>query len=134
MTPLFGFQHWMLIGVASQMPSVPSSLRPCCSPNDALITHHCTRFGDPSDNLSAFVADEGHDHGVQVEEEHEQVESELDEALLLVHIQLAEDFRGIKKMLVLDDPGSHVSMNTELGTNRLPFALPPYSGHHPRIL
>ena len=51
-----------------------------------------------------FVADQGHNHAVQVEEEHQQVETQLDERLLLVHVQLAEDLSRIQQVLVLVDP------------------------------
>lgn len=54
--------------------------------------------------LPRLVPDQGHDHGVEVEEEHEQVEAELDEGLLLVHVQLAEDLGRVEEVLVLEDP------------------------------
>ena len=53
--------------------------------------------------LPALVADEGDDHGVEVEEEHEQVEAELDEGFLLVHVQLAEDLGRVEEVLVFED-------------------------------
>lgn len=76
----------------------------------------------------AFVADEGDDHAVQVEEEHQEVEAQLDERFLelahgrvsyrahsrrarkpmitnlLVHIQLAENLGRIQQVLVVVDP------------------------------
>jgi hypothetical protein len=79
----------------------------------------------------ALVTDEGNDHAVQIEEEHEKVESQLDERLLkshtqelaggsrgrcapnrpkgvaaylLVHIQLAEDLGRVQQVLVVVDP------------------------------
>ena len=51
-----------------------------------------------------LVADEGDDHAVEVEEEHQQVETELDERLLLVYVQLAEDLGRVEQVLVLEDP------------------------------
>ena len=51
-----------------------------------------------------FVADQGHNHAVQVEEEHQEVETQLDERFLLVHVQLAEDLSRIQQVLVLVDP------------------------------
>ena len=51
-----------------------------------------------------LVADKGDDHAVEVEEEHQQVETKLDERFLLVHIKLPEDFSRIQEMLVLEDP------------------------------
>jgi gamma-glutamyl phosphate reductase len=32
------------------------------------------------------------------------VETKLDERLLLVHVKLPEDLRGVKQVLVLEDP------------------------------
>ena len=55
-------------------------------------------------HLTPLVSDEGNDHGVEVEEEHEQVETELDERLLLVHVQLPEDLGSVEQVLVLEDP------------------------------
>ena len=51
-----------------------------------------------------FVANESHDHAVEVEEEHQKVETKLDERLLLVHVELPEDLRGVEQVLVLEDP------------------------------
>ena len=42
--------------------------------------HHSTRSRQGS--LMRFVADQGHNHAVQVEEEHQEVETELDEGFL----------------------------------------------------
>ena len=39
------------------------------------------------------------DHGIQVEEEHDEVESQLDETFLLVTVKSSKDFCGIKHML-----------------------------------
>ena len=55
-------------------------------------------------HLSPLVSDQSNDHAVKVEEEHKQVEAKLDERLLLVHIKLPEDLRGVKQVLVLEDP------------------------------
>lgn len=50
-----------------------------------------------------LVADEGDDHAVEVEEEHDEVEAELDERFLLVYVELSENLSGIQKVLVLED-------------------------------
>lgn len=42
-------------------------------------------------------------HAVEVEEEHDEVEAQLDEALLFVHVELAEDLRGVEQVLLLVD-------------------------------
>lgn len=55
-------------------------------------------------HLSPLVPDQSDDHAVEVEEEHKQVEAKLDEGFLLVHIKLPEDLRGVKQVLVLEDP------------------------------
>lgn len=60
-------------------------------------------------HLPTFVPDESDNHGVEVEEEHEQVETELDEGLLLVHVQLSEDLSGVEQVLVLEDPVQNMS-------------------------
>jgi hypothetical protein len=53
-----------------------------------------------------LVADEGDNHTVEIEEEHQQVETKLDERFLLVHIKLPEDLCRIQEMLVLEDSAS----------------------------
>lgn len=55
-------------------------------------------------HLSSLVPDKGDDHRVEVEEEHEQVETKLNEGLLLVHVQFPEDLGGVEQVLVLEDP------------------------------
>lgn len=57
-------------------------------------------------HLSPLVPDQSDDHRVEVEEEHQQVETKLDERLLLMHVELPEDLRGIEQVLVLEDPTS----------------------------
>ena len=54
--------------------------------------------------LPRLVPDKRDDHAVEVEEEHEQVEAELDERLLLVDVEFAEDLRGVEEVLVFEDP------------------------------
>jgi hypothetical protein len=56
--------------------------------------------------LSPLIPDQSDDHAVEVEEEHKQVETKLDERLLLVHVELPKDLRGVKQVLVLEDPVS----------------------------
>jgi hypothetical protein len=50
-----------------------------------------------------LVLDQGHDHAVKVEKEHDQVETELGEGFPLVDIQLAEDLRGVQQVSVVKD-------------------------------
>jgi hypothetical protein len=58
--------------------------------------------------LAPLISDQSNDHGVEVEEEHKQVETELDERLLLVHVKLPEDLRSVEQVLVLEDPVGHI--------------------------
>ena len=58
----------------------------------------------PCTHLTPLVPDKSDDHRVEVEEEHQKVETKLDERLLLVHVELPEDLRRVQKMLVLKDP------------------------------
>ena len=55
-------------------------------------------------HLTPLVPDKSDDHRVEVEEEHQKVETKLDERLLLVHVELPEDLRGVEQVLVLKDP------------------------------
>ena len=72
----------------------------------------------------ALVADQGDNHAVEVEEEHQEVETQLDERFLgsdrgsalrdsarepnktnlLVHVQLAENLGRVQQVLILVDP------------------------------
>lgn len=77
------------------------------------------------EHLVRLVFDQGDDHAVEVEKEHDEVEPELDERLLrgglaslplrrlglqkgfpylLVHIKLAEDLSRVEKVGVVDNP------------------------------
>lgn len=47
-----------------------------------------------------LIADEGDDHAVEIEEEHDKMETELGEGFPLVYIQLAEDLRRIQEVRV----------------------------------
>ena len=58
----------------------------------------------PCTHLTPLVPDKSDDHRVEVEEEHQKVETKLDERLLLVHVELPEDLRGVAQVLVLEDP------------------------------
>jgi len=61
--------------------------------------------------LPPLVSDQSNDHGVEVEEEHKQVETKLDEGLLLVHVKLPEDLCGVKQVLVLEDPVRRITVS-----------------------
>lgn len=51
---------------------------------------------------SRLITNQGDDHTVEVEEEHEKMEPKFDKGLLLVNVQLAEDLRRIQEMLIVD--------------------------------
>lgn len=50
-----------------------------------------------------LVPDQRDDHAVEVEKEHDQVEPEFDERLLLVPIQGAENFGSIQEVCIVED-------------------------------
>jgi len=50
-----------------------------------------------------LVTDQGDYHRVEVEEEHDKMETELEKGFLLVYIQLPEDLSGVQKMCVIQD-------------------------------
>jgi len=56
-----------------------------------------------SSDLVGLVADEGDDHAVEVEEEHDEVEAKLDEGFLLMDVELSENLGRVKEVLVLED-------------------------------
>jgi len=58
---------------------------------------------EPVERLCGLVADKCNNHAVEVEEKHEQVESELDEGFLFVDVELAEDLGSVKKVGVVND-------------------------------
>jgi hypothetical protein len=53
-----------------------------------------------------LVLDQGHNHAVQVEEEHDKVETQLGERFPLMNIQLAEDLGSIQQVGVVDNPAN----------------------------
>jgi hypothetical protein len=58
---------------------------------------------DALPSLVGLVPDKSNNHAVEVKEEHDQMEAELDERLLLVDVQLAEDLGSIQQVGVLED-------------------------------
>lgn len=57
----------------------------------------------PGVPLPTLIPDQSDDHGVEIEEEHEEVEAKLDEGFLLVDVEFAEDFGGVEEVLILED-------------------------------
>lgn len=101
----------------------------------AALPHRPRRFRTDS---MGFVSDQCYYHAVQIEEEHDEMEAELDKRFLrkvehvstctqfsmdrieewtsvgrvsdlLVDVQLPKDFRCVKQMLIFEYPNSHVS-------------------------
>jgi hypothetical protein len=102
--------HYSLVLPSSRSHFPQSLLQPC---HFMLHRDYCGRSSllrrsiwrnSPVAQLSPLIPDKSDDHAVEVEEEHKQVEAKLDERLLLVHVKLPEDLRGVKQVLVLEDP------------------------------
>jgi len=53
--------------------------------------------------LVGLVPDQGDDHAVEVEKEHDEVETELDEGFLLVSVERPENFGCVEEMCVIED-------------------------------
>jgi hypothetical protein len=62
-------------------------------------------------SLVSLVADEGDDHAVEVEEEHDQVEAELDEWFLCFLLAPFLCGNRVEKVLVLHDPNIDISFS-----------------------
>lgn len=90
-------------------PPVKYPLKPAYSEDDA--ERHNLPRGSASRLLSAcigllptFISDQSHNHRVEVEEEHQQVESQFDKRLLLVDIEFAENLGRVEEVVLLHDP------------------------------
>jgi hypothetical protein len=107
----------MLIQFSHDLPSIsfqPQPLVPWPSPfhlvssSTAILVSvlgHFVRSPIPhAKHLAPLISDQSNDHGVEVEEEHKQVEAKLDERLLLMDVELPEDLRSVEQVLVLEDP------------------------------
>lgn len=81
-----------------------------------------SRLSRELSHLGGLVSDKSNNHAVEVEEEHDKVETQLEERLLflvntalshvrryttylLMDVELAEDFSRIEEMGVVNDPG-----------------------------
>jgi hypothetical protein len=80
-----------------------------------------SRLSQEFSHLGGLVSDKSNNHAVEVEEEHDKVETQLEERLLflvntvlshvwsyiaylLMDVELAEDFSRIEEMGVVNDP------------------------------
>lgn len=70
-----------------------------------------------------LVLNEGNDHAVEVEEEHDEVETELGEGFPLVYIQLAEDLGGIQEMSVVNNLLDVVAQERQVEDKRQPVSV-----------
>lgn len=75
------------------------------------------------ERLCGLVADQSNNHAVEVEEEHEQVEGELDEGFLFVYVELAEDLGGVEQMGVVDDLLDVPSEERQVENQRQPVTV-----------
>lgn len=50
-----------------------------------------------------LIPDQRDNHAVKVEEEHQEMEPELDERFLFMDVEFAEDFGCVEEMLVIED-------------------------------
>lgn len=91
-----------------------TGLGPASFPPPQNKRHQCTRLTPKSTSHSRInnnnprrgrllVTHQGHDHSIQVEEEHQQVETQLEETLLLVLGQGTENLRGVQQVVFLDE-------------------------------
>jgi hypothetical protein len=74
-------------------------------------------------HLGALIADEGYNHAVEVEEEHDKMEAKLDEGFLLVDVQLAEDLGSIQQVGVANDLLDVPSEKRNVEQKRQPVAI-----------
>jgi TPP-dependent indolepyruvate ferredoxin oxidoreductase alpha subunit len=70
-----------------------------------------------------LITDQGNNHAVEVEEEHQEMEAELDEGFPLVDVELAENLSGVQKVLVVKDLLSVVGEQRQVQDNRKPVAI-----------
>lgn len=70
-----------------------------------------------------LVSDQGDDHAVQVEEEQDEVETELCEGFLLMHVQLPEDLSRVQEMRVVNNLLDVVSEERQVEDQRNPVSV-----------
>lgn len=68
------------------------------------VAHVDRKRGADKGALVALILDQGDDHAVQVEEEHDEVEAELDEGLLLMDVEFPEDLGRVQEVGVVNNP------------------------------
>ena len=61
-----------------------------------------------------LVPNERDNHAVEVEEEHNEVEAQLDERLFLVDVQFSEDLGRVQQMLVVHDSTLDLALQINL--------------------
>lgn len=70
-----------------------------------------------------LVANQSHDHSVQVEEEHQQMEAQLDEALFLVLGQCSEDLGSVQQVVFVDELVDVESQQWQVQQKHKPVAV-----------
>lgn len=76
------------------------------------------------------VTDQSQDHSVEVEEEHHQVETQLDEALLLVLGQGSEDLSSVQHMVLLQNLVSVVGKQRRVQQKHKPVSIDKEENSH----
>lgn len=73
--------------------------------------------------LNLLVSYQSHDHSVQVEEEHQQMETQFGKTLLLVLGQCSEDLGGVQQVVFLDELVDVVSEHWQVQQKHKPVAI-----------
>jgi len=71
----------------------------------------------------SLIADQSDNHAIEVEEEHDKVETKLYERFLLMHIQFPKNFCRVQKMLVLKNFLSIPYQEWEVQQKRNPVSV-----------
>jgi hypothetical protein len=82
-----------------------------------------SRLSREISQLGGLVSDKSNNHAVEVEEEHDEVETQLEERLLLMDVELAEDFSRIEEMSVVNDLLDVPAKERQVENKRHPVAV-----------
>jgi hypothetical protein len=82
-----------------------------------------SRLSQEFSHLGGLVSDKSNNHAVEVEEEHDKVETQLEERLLLMDVELAEDFSRIEEMSVVNDLLDVPAKERQVENKRHPVAV-----------
>lgn len=84
------------------MEKQSGTINPTCSMTSGFKLSNCWLRGQVNET-KLLIGDQSHDHSVQVEEEHQQVEAQLDERLLFVPRQSPENLSSVKQVVFVDE-------------------------------